>query len=102
MAETVVHEPRPHRPHPKPKDYWIIALILAVITAVEVALSYMDFLGLAGPTLLVIMAAAKFAIVALWFMHLRFDRKLYTRFMLVGIIGALSMFAVVLATFSAF
>ncbi len=101
MAETVVHEPRQHRPHPKPKDYWIIALILAVITAVEVALSYMDFLGIAGPTLLVIMAVAKFAIVALWFMHLRFDRKLYTRFMLVGIIGALAMFAVVLATFSA-
>ncbi len=101
MAETVVHEPKHHRRHPTPKDYWIIAFILAVITAVEVALSYMDFLGFGGPVLLIIMAIAKFAIVALWFMHLRFDLAVYSRFLVIGIIGAIGMFVVVLATFSA-
>ncbi len=102
MADTVVHEPRHHRPHPKPKDYWLIALILAVITAAEVAASYMSFLGDFVIPVLIIMAVAKFAIVALWFMHLRFDKKVYTRYFVVGIIGAVAMFTVVLFTFGAF
>ncbi len=101
MAETVVHEPHQHRKHPTPRDYWVIAFILGVITAAEVALSYMDFLGFGGPVLLIIMAIAKFAIVALWFMHLRFDLAVYSRLFVVGIIGAISMFLVVLATFAA-
>ncbi len=101
MADTVVHEPHRHRPHPKPRDYWIIGFTLAVITAIEVALSYTDFLGIGGPILLVIAAILKFAIVAMWFMHLRFDLGVYSRFFLLGIIGAIVLFTVVLATFAA-
>lgn len=36
------HDDHAHDDHPTEKKYWIIALILAVITAVEVALSYID------------------------------------------------------------
>ena len=89
-----------HRPHPKVADYWRIALILAVITAVEVALSYMDALdrGLVVISLIVL-SAAKFVLVVMYFMHLRFDKPLYTRFLMIGLIGALAMFTVVLFTF---
>ena len=89
-----------HRPHPTVADYWKIALILAVITALEVWASYLDALdrGLIVISLIV-MSAAKFAIVVMYFMHLRFDKPLYTRFLLIGLIGALGMFTVVLFTF---
>lgn len=61
------------------KTYWVIALILGVITAVEVSTyTHEDTWGsLAMPALLVMMAA-KFFIVTWWFMHLKNDTKLLT------------------------
>ncbi len=85
--------------HPHPRQYWLVFLLLAVITAVEVAVVYIDALRSVLAALLVVLAGAKFALVARWYMHLKFDKPLYSRFFLVGIVGSLGMFAVVLATF---
>ena len=93
MAETTHH-----RPHPAPREYWLIAAILAAITAVEVAIAYLDLLGLVVPSLLVL-SAAKFAIVVGWFMHLRFEDPTYRRLFYVGLIATPILFAVVLFTF---
>lgn len=62
--------------HPSESSYWLIFLGLAVLTAVEVAWSY---LGLSGPALvipLLVMMVVKFAIVAGAFMHLYYDTKI--------------------------
>ena len=92
MTEVAVH-------HPTQKQYWIIGAILAVITAVEVAITYIEsFDDFVAPALIAL-AVVKFAIVARWFMHLKFDKPLYSRFLLMGIVGALGMFTVVLLTF---
>ncbi len=88
-----------HRPHPRPRDYWVVALILAVITAAEVAVTYIDFLDPAVAPLLLVMAAAKFAIVVGWFMHLRFDAPVYRRLFLIGVIAAPILFGAVLFSF---
>ncbi len=88
-----------HRPHPRPRDYWLIALILGVITAGEVTVTYLDFLDAAVAPLLLVMAAAKFAIVVGWFMHLRFETPLYRRLFLLGIVAAPILFGAVLLTF---
>lgn len=88
-----------HRPHPRPRDYWVVALILAVITAAEVSVTYIDFLDAAVAPLLLVMAAAKFAIVVGWFMHLRFDAPLYRRLFLIGVVAAPILFGTVLFTF---
>lgn len=88
-----------HRPHPTPRDYWLIAVILGVITAAEVAVTYMDFLeGVVAPLLLV-MGVAKFTIVVGWYMHLRFDDPLYRRLFLMGLVAAPLLFGAVLFTF---
>ena len=76
-AEPVVtHDDHGHdEHHPTEKQYWIIFAVLAVLTAVEVAWSFM---GLSGPALvvpLIIMMLVKFALVAGIFMHLYFDYK---------------------------
>ena len=88
-----------HRPYPRPRDYWLIALILGVITAAEVTVTYLDFLDAAVAPMLLVMAAAKFAIVVGWFMHLRFEAPLYRRLFLIGIVAAPILFGAVLFTF---
>ena len=64
--------------HPTPKKYVIIAAILAVITAVEVAVVYFNLATAFLITILIIMSAVKFTMVAMYFMHLKFDNKLFS------------------------
>jgi cytochrome c oxidase subunit 4 len=88
--------------HPSPKEYIRIAIVLGVITAAEVGIYYLDISrGLLIP-LLFLLAAIKFTLVVLWFMHLRFDSRTYARFFVLGLAGAVTLFTVVLLTFRAF
>jgi cytochrome c oxidase subunit 4 len=85
--------------HPSDVQYVYVALFLAMITAAEVAVYYVKALeGLLIPTL-VIMATVKFTTVVLWFMHLRFDSRLFRRLFVAGICLALFCFTSVLSTF---
>jgi cytochrome c oxidase subunit 4 len=64
--------------HPGAKEYLGIAVVLTVITAVEVAVFYVPSLkGILVPTLL-ILSAVKFALVAAFYMHLKFDHKMFS------------------------
>ena len=90
------------RPHPTPRTYWLVALLLAVTTAVEVSIPYIDALNPISAVLLIVLGAAKFLIVVGVFMHLRYDLVGYRALFFVGVIGALLVFAVVLAAFRAF
>ncbi len=89
--------------HPSDAKYIQIALILGAITALEVAAFYVeDTLGsLLIPSLLVMMAL-KFFIVVSWFMHLRFDVKLFSFVLLTGLVLATGVYAAVLSTFEFF
>jgi cytochrome c oxidase subunit 4 len=65
--------------HPTWKQYKWVALILTVVTIVEVWVYYIpSFVAskLFVPSLL-IMSAAKFAIVVMFYMHLKYDHKLF-------------------------
>jgi len=55
--------------------YLKVAAILTVITALEVGVIYIRRLAPVIVPLLLVMAMAKFALVALFFMHLRYDRR---------------------------
>jgi cytochrome c oxidase subunit 4 len=84
--------------HPSPRQYVTIAIVLGVITAMEVAIYYVEAArGVLVPALIVF-AFLKFALVALWFMHLRFDSRLFRRLFITGLILAFAVFAVVLVT----
>jgi cytochrome c oxidase subunit 4 len=93
----------PHRAgHPSPKEYVRIGVILAVLTALEVAASYSGISGtILIPTLLGL-AIVKFALVVLWFMHLKFDDRRYARFFVMGLSGAAILYLIVLISFSVF
>ena len=85
--------------HPTPRDYWLIAVLLAVITAAEIWVTYIDALDSVVAPLLIIMGAAKFVIVVGWYMHLRFEQTLYRNLFLIGLIAAPLLFGAVLFTF---
>ncbi len=88
--------------HPSPKEYIRIALILGAITAAEVGIWYTNMSRALLIPALFFLAIVKFTLVVLWFMHLRFDSRTYSRFFLMGLALAVTLFVVVLLTFKAF
>ena len=102
-AEAVEHVDNVHaehqHAHPSDFQYVMIALFLAVVTGAEVGLYYiksLDFLVLA--TLLSALMIVKFATVAAFFMHLRFDSKLFRRLFVTGIILAIAVYLIALSS----
>ena len=83
------------------KQYVVIALVLAVLTAIEVSTYYIDFGPLFLPTLLVLMIV-KFVIVVSYFMHLKFDNKLFSYLFYSGLMLALAVYIGALSTFKFF
>lgn len=91
-----------HIKHPTPKQYWLIALILAILTGFEIAVpSISAFDGGLRVFLLFFLGGVKFAMVVALFMHLKFEKPLYRAFFIIGLVGAIGMFVVVLLTFQA-
>jgi cytochrome c oxidase subunit 4 len=102
VDETVTEALEPHeRHHPSDGTYVMVALFLAILTALEVATYYVDLGRLLVPVLIVMMVV-KFAVVAAWFMHLRFDSTLFRRVFVAGILLAVSVYVAALATFRFF
>ncbi|MET0627070.1 MAG: cytochrome C oxidase subunit IV family protein [Acidimicrobiia bacterium] len=84
--------------HPDPLQYVIVAVVLVVITGIEIGTSYLEgsipnglLIGL-----LLVMAFVKFFLVASWFMHLRTDQPVFRRFFIIGSIAAVLLYAAVL------
>ena len=84
--------------HPSVLRYVAVAVILAVITAIEVGLYYTTLSGPLLVSMLLFLAFVKFAMVAAYFMHLRFDGRLLRRLFVTGIILALSVYTIALLT----
>ncbi len=88
--------------HPGPAEYVKVAVVLAIATACEVGLYYLNLPHTLFVALLLFFAAAKFSLVALWFMHLRFDSRIFRRMFSVGLGLAITVYMVVLLTFRVF
>lgn len=81
--------------------YVKIAIILALITGLEVSTYYVDFGPLFMPSL-IIMMVVKFVMVVSYFMHLKFDSKIFSFLFYVGLGLALFVYITALATFKFF
>jgi cytochrome c oxidase subunit 4 len=83
--------------------YIKVAIALAIITAIEVALSYMvDDLGALFLPLLISLMLIKFFSVVLYFMHLKFDNRLFSVMFYMGLGLAVGVYLVTLFTFKFF
>ncbi len=90
--------------HPSDWAYVKIALALAVITALEVFTYFESVLdwGVALVPSLIFMMIVKFYLVATWFMHLRFDSKLFGRMFTFGLVLAVGVYVATLTVFEFF
>ena len=86
MADShAIHDHEGHPPmvedHPPVgwKKYVVIGVILAVITGVEVAIFYVEALAPVLVPALLVLSAAKFLMVVLFYMHLKVDHPIFGR-----------------------
>jgi cytochrome c oxidase subunit 4 len=102
-ADTDVHAMGEVHEHPTWKQYKWVALILTLITVVEVWVYYTPFKDspLFVPVLL-IMSAVKFAIVVLFYMHLKYDHKIFKALFTGPLIIAMSTLLALMLVFGKF
>jgi cytochrome c oxidase subunit 4 len=77
--------------HHEPSKFHVfiqIAMILSVITGVEVVLVYLPLAKWFVVTALCLLSAVKFMFVIFYFMHLRWDRVLCTILFFIGLVLA--------------
>ncbi len=106
MSETATatHDDHHDGAHPTETQYWVVFVALAVLTAIEVAWSYLGLSGMALVLPLVAMMLVKFLLVAGAFMHLYFDLKvingrLFTWAFAGALVLAIAVYFIVFATF---
>ena len=94
-----------HHDHPSDGRYVVIAIGLALLTAVEVLLfvfesNIADWFGVGSVKIsLVVLMIVKFWIVGAYFMHLKFDNKILTQLFVAGLVLALAVYLIMLSAF---
>ncbi len=97
---SVEQHPTREHAHPGAREYVTIAVILAVITSIEVAVYYITALASLLVPILLVLSALKFSLVVLWFMHLKFDSRLFSGFFVGGLLLAIVVVLALIALFS--
>jgi cytochrome c oxidase subunit 4 len=80
------------KPHSRP-SYWLVLVALVVLTGIEVAISYITG-GIKIP-ILVGLAIIKAALVVLYFMHLKFDARIYALVFIFGLVLIVPLWVVI-------
>jgi len=85
--------------HPTPLTYIKIATALVILTVLEVAVIYVESIRSLWIPILVVLSSAKFVLVAMFYMHLKFDNRLFSIFFIGGLILATIVIAAFLVLF---
>jgi cytochrome c oxidase subunit IV len=64
--------------HPGSAVYLLVAVVLIILTAMEIGVFYAPFLQVWLVPLLIILAILKFILVAGFYMHLKYDSSVFT------------------------
>jgi cytochrome c oxidase subunit 4 len=75
------HADQPHpveHPHPTAGTYVRVAVILTVLTVIEIGVFYVPAFHPVLVPVLLSLSAVKFAIVVMFYMHLKMDSKFFT------------------------
>jgi len=91
-----------HSQHPPIRTYLLVAAVLAVITAVEVSVFYITATARFLAPTLIVLSAAKFALVAMFFMHLRYDSRVFSGLFVGPLMIIIPIVLALMALFGAF
>ena len=86
--------------HASVATYVKIAVVLALITGFEVGTYYMHLEKSVLIPLLAVLSAAKFFLVVGWYMHLKYDAKIFRQFFLAGLTLAAVIMTVMISLFA--
>ena len=108
-TDQTAHQVQPRHSTHDDKEHWTeiqyikLAFGLAIVTALEVLLIYIqDDVGALFLPLMLTMMAIKFFAVVLFFMHLKFDNRLFGLLFYTGLGLAVGVYVVALMTFHFF
>lgn len=87
--------------HGSRQTYWLVALILAIITLLEVAVFYVPAVRPIIVPVLLVLSAAKFVLVVAFFMHLKYDQPVLTRIFMGGLVVATVIILALMLLFGA-
>jgi cytochrome c oxidase subunit 4 len=99
MAEHPPHEAAHAGAHASKSTYWLIALVLGILTLLEVAVFYVPLLHSVIVPMLLVLSSAKFALVAMFFMHLKFDKPILTTLFAGGLVVATAIILAMMLLF---
>ena len=101
---SLAHAPEAHghvHVDNKFNTYVSIAMLLAVITGVEIAIVYVPIVKWIIVSLLVTLSVVKFMYVIFYFMHLKWDKPFCTILFFIGLVLAVGTSWALLALFNA-
>jgi cytochrome c oxidase subunit IV len=78
----------------KRPNYLFIFIALAVLTLVETLVSYVQQTAIKVPTL-VVLSVVKALLVLLYFMHLKFDSKIFSYLFIVGCVLSIPLILII-------
>ena len=90
------------RAHPGYATYVAVAVILAVVTTMEVGAYYQPGLRNVLVPILLVLSAIKFSLVVLFFMHLKFDSRLFSVLFFGGMTLAIAVLVALVSLFRNF
>ena len=91
-----------HSQHPPVRTYLVVAAVLSVITAVEISVFYLTIFQRVLAPILIVLSAAKFALVVMFFMHLRSDHRAFTGLFVGPLVIAVLITVALMALFGSF
>ncbi len=101
MAEHEQHGAQTHeQEHPSPAKYILIATYLTLITIFEVAIYYVEVLRPAFLWIFLALSALKFYYVAMFYMHLKFDARIFRQLFIFGLVLATFIMVALLLLFA--
>ena len=95
-----IESPQPRQGgHPTPATYIRVALALALLTGVEVGVFYIEALEPGFLPIFIILSIAKFVLVIMFYMHLKFDHRLFSTLFVGGLLLAVAVAITLMALF---
>lgn len=85
--------------HPTPFTYLKVAFALVVLTGIEVGVFYIDALESAFLAIFLILSVVKFALVVMFYMHLKFDHRLFSWVFVGGLLLAVAVSIALMSLF---
>lgn len=98
-AHAPAHSSTGEHAHPAPGLYAKIAVTLVILTALEVAVYYVESIRAYLIPILIVLMIVKFALVAMYYMHLKQDAKLFVGLFVFPILIAVGIILALIALF---